>query len=274
MGVGLRIVRLTNDRPKRRKVREGEFFRVELVDGRCVLGRVAVLGVEAEYENEGDLCAVYLFKPELSSDTIPREASLNDLLTYPILTDRETVCGFPLVGYRAFTAGERYKRHFFGEGEMYYDEHNREVSREEMNDANYFNEVCSHDVHIDAGIEYEIAQALGEEVDNTPLAPEEMETLLRGMQSVLLIIPAPPDDDEEEFGLDLVEDPLIEAVEDSGEGEWVGHGFDADLSQCDVQFEGDPEKLCGALLPALERLSLPAGSYLLVGGKNPRRIDL
>ena len=266
------VVRLRNNSSKKREIKGGEFFRFELVDGRCVLGRVAVLGVEMEHENKNDLCVIYLFKPELNSGTVPRSASLDALLTYPILTDCTTVRGFPFVGHRDFAAGERFDRHFFCEGCLLYDEHNQQVLQDEFRAANYFNGTCTHHVHIDAGIEYEIAQALGEEVDYSPPDPKEMKILFREMRGVLLIIPAPPAG--EEFGLDLVEDALIEAVEGSGVGECEGSGFDADLRQCDVQFGGDPEILCQVLLPALEDLALPAGAHLLVGGKNARRIDL
>lgn len=93
-------------------------------------------------------------------------------------------------------------------------------------------------------------------------------------QAVLVHIMAPS---EGEISLDVIEDPLIEAIEAAGAGEFDGNLIgpeDAIL----YMYGPDADRLFAVVEPVLREASLPPGSYVVLQyggpGSEERRLDL
>ncbi|MCC7390711.1 MAG: hypothetical protein IT431_18340 [Phycisphaerales bacterium] len=277
-------VKLAKLSRSKRTPKSGDIYRLRLEDGRWFLGRVVLTGMpDSPGSESNDHILLYLFRTEYDGTaSVPERLPVAELLCAPVLVGEEMLEGglFEHIESRDFKHGERLDRHCFAylSGATYYDEYGQELSGP-------FEPVGAFSSTLDAGIEARIASALGEPVWYQHLL-DRMEKGESGLlqrpsgvmgpvpeDSVVLFIPA--SDDGEPRGLDEIEDPLIEAVEGNGVGEWEGHGYDADLKEWDIRFIGRrPGKVRDALLPALRKLNLPRGSYLIVGGKRAQRIDL
>ena len=92
-----------------------------------------------------------------------------------------------------------------------------------------------------------------------------------GPQHAVLITIGPPADPSE-FGLDLVEDPIIEVLEaDPDLGEYDGHVIGAEGAVIYL-YGADADRLLAGIEPALRTTPLPAGSWALkrYGGPGAR----
>ncbi len=76
--------------------------------------------------------------------------------------------------------------------------------------------------------------------------------------AVLIHVAAP--DNTDKFGLDLIEDPIIEALEATDAGEYDGNDIGPD-SAVIYLYGGDADRLLDAVRPALQDAPLPDGSY-------------
>ena len=278
-------VRLVRLKKEQRKLKQppvaGDIFRLLLDDGRWFLGRVILAGMPiAPRGTNEDLLLIYLFRTPYDGDRIvPQRLPISELLCVPgLVGDGIWQDGyFEHMEHRDFKEGERLQRHClrYLRDDVFYDETGAQVERA-------FGPVSEYGVTSEAGIEHCLAEALGEQVWDQHLIdrrPEATPVLPPGTvvpvaeDSVVLFIPVR--NVEVPRGLDEIEDPLIEAVESRGVGEWEGHGFDADLREWDIRFVGrSPKKVADAILQALKSIELPPGSFMIVGGKRPKRIDL
>lgn len=93
--------------------------------------------------------------------------------------------------------------------------------------------------------------------------------------AVLIHVGTPEDPDQ--FGLDLIEAPIIEALEGSGAGELDGNEVGPDGAVIYL-YGADADVLHTVVKPALEEAPIPPGSYLIkrYGGPGApqERIDL
>jgi hypothetical protein len=126
-----------------------------------------------------------------------------------------------------------------------------------------------------ANVDTALSKALGLEPAWDPweeLKKPQADLALEGA-SVVVYIAAP--DNDPEFGLDEIEDPLAEALERAGVGVIEGHGFDLVRGLADIRLVGpSPKKIQDVVLPVLKQLNPPPGSFLVVDGRRPERIDL
>ena len=84
---------------------------------------------------------------------------------------------------------------------------------------------------------------------------------------------------EEVLSLDLLEEPLIEAIEGSGAGEFDGNSISLDGEQVVLYMYGpDADSLFAAISGVLREVDVPPGSYAIkrFGGPGSReeRVDL
>ena len=93
-------------------------------------------------------------------------------------------------------------------------------------------------------------------------------------QAVLVQIALPTDG---EIGLDEIEDPLIEAIDRAGVGEFDGNEIGPDGATL-YMYGPDADRLFSAVEPVLRSASLPAGSHAVVRyggpGAEARRVEL
>jgi hypothetical protein len=78
--------------------------------------------------------------------------------------------------------------------------------------------------------------------------------------AVTVHLPSPAEGDE--LALDQIEDPLIEAIDAAGVGEFDGHEVGPDEAVV-YMYGPDADKLAAAIHPVLKSLPLPPGSYLI-----------
>ncbi len=92
--------------------------------------------------------------------------------------------------------------------------------------------------------------------------------------AVLVHILAPS---EGQLSLDVIEDPLIEAIEAAGVGEFDGNLIGPDDAVL-YMYGPDADRLFAAVEPTLRDARLPPGSYVVLQyggpGSEERRIDL
>lgn len=265
-----------------RRPKVGDVFRLRFEDGRWLLGRVATVGVPytpGEGPSE-DLLTVYLFKSQYDgSSPLPLLLPLGDLLCAPLIVgnDMWREGTFEHLEHRDFRDGERLPHHCFFSMpfDKHFDEYGREVARPSE-------PIGEFGITTGEGVEAAIADALGERVWYQHLmegSPEGVPSLASDIvvpvakYSVVLFVPSLKEGGEQ--GLNEIEGTLIAAVESNGAGKWQGHGYNADLMEWNVRFVGrEPRRIRDALLPVLKTLSLPPGSYLVVGGKHSIRHEL
>lgn len=94
-------------------------------------------------------------------------------------------------------------------------------------------------------------------------------------QAVLIHVGVP--DKPDEFGLDLIEDPVIEALEATDVGEYDGNEIGPDTAVIYL-YGPDADRLLDAVRPALQDSPLPDGSYAVKRygppGADEERVEL
>ena len=88
----------------------------------------------------------------------------------------------------------------------------------------------------------------------------------RQRQAVMIHVAEPQDAGS--FGLDLLEDPIEEALQASGVGEWGGHEIAAD-SAVIYLYGSDADLIAKTIIPVLDAAPTPAGTYLIVRRGGP-----
>jgi hypothetical protein len=91
--------------------------------------------------------------------------------------------------------------------------------------------------------------------------------------AVIITIPPTGDDDR---GLNEFEDPLIEAIERAGFGEFDGNEINLQTGEARLYMYGpDGERLFSVIEPTLRKLSFPSGTTVRIRtGGNERAIPL
>ena len=88
---------------------------------------------------------------------------------------------------------------------------------------------------------------------------------------MLIHVPAgDPTFDDQVFGLDLVEDPIIVALEREGVGELDGNDIGADEAVIYV-YGPDADRIAQVVIPVLRRLDLPPRNHAGQAVRRPRR---
>jgi hypothetical protein len=257
---------------------DGDIFLLRIEEQEYLVGRVVDTEVaESEWEGGGEgLCLIYVFRFRIDGISIPEYLPVSELLIPPLIVGDLWADGFAKhVTNRAFRDGERFERHCFkvpyATPDRYYDERARRLDVP-------FEPCVDGRLYTIKGLDELIAEQLG-----IPLRPDADEPgeVGAGEDQFIVVIPDPVeegDDPNPSLDIGTIEETLEEALKDAKAekaGEWEGHGYDMELRCWDIRFEGpDPKRMSKVMLPALKRLGLPRGSYVLVGGKRRKRIDL
>ena len=268
-------------KPSRRKPKAGDLFVCNMRGERWVAGRV-IHNQCKMMSGTGNEFLLYFYGMQVSDPAKLRPPFKPDLLIPPIITNAlgwriglfETIANHPLA------SGEVLPRHYFL----------RSGASIEWDDprAEYVDEFKEPSPHPGPGelwgwsglsgyanVDTDLSRALGMELAWDPweeLKRPQTDLVLEGA-SVVVYIAAPEDDPE--FGLDEIEDPLVEALDRAGVGSLEGHGFDLVRGLADIRFVGpSPARIRDVVLPVLKKLKPPPGSFMVVGGKRPKRIEL
>lgn len=258
-------------KPSRKKPKAGDVFTMHISAKGWLFGRVISTDVIAtpQWERGDPLwMLIYIYRTILPECKIPDNLSPKDLLVPPIITgDSGWYHGlFQTIDHRSLRPEDVLPKHCFYDPifKAYFDEkHN--VIPDRIDPCGEF-----AITPVDA-IDHIVSEALG--VPTPPHGAWVDDELDCAEDEVILYLSDSSDGTDD---LMEIEEPLIAAVEQSGVGEYEGHGCDLERHIWDIRFNGPkPKRIADVLLPVLKTLDLPTGSFLLVGGKKrPERIDL
>ncbi|MFG0285197.1 MAG: Imm26 family immunity protein [Phycisphaerales bacterium JB039] len=261
-------------KPSRRKPKSGDLFVCNMRGERWIAGRVIHNRCKM-MSGTGNEFLLYFYRMQVSDPVMLRPPFKPDLLIPPIITNAlgwriglfETLGNYPL------QPEEVLGKHYFSSiwvDPKYCDEFGD--ASPPPGPGDYLGEGGLSGY---ANVDTDLSKALGMELAWDPweeLKRPQTDLVLEGA-SVVIYIAAPEDDPQ--FGLDEIEDPLAEALERAGVGTIEGHGFDLVRGLAVVRLIGQSaEKIRDVVRPVLKRLNPPHGSFMVVGGKRPERIDL
>ncbi|MBK7406255.1 MAG: hypothetical protein IPJ41_17025 [Phycisphaerales bacterium] len=262
--------------PTRTKPKAGDLFVCNLRGERWVAGRVVHLGCMMVSDRPGYEALLYFYRIDVPAVDTLRPPIKPNLLIPPIGAGfhgwRDGF--FKTIWHAPLSAGERLARHVFVDSNF--------ASAPDEPNARFVNEYrqpCERPgpnelwersgAYLPKGIDDLLSDALG-----IRRAPEESPGKGgpgAGDRECIVYV---PDADGSMDLLDL-EAQLEVALLDAGAGEWEGHGYDVERRCWDIRFNGpDPGKIGRVLLPMLKSLTLPSGSFLIIGGDEPKRVDL
>lgn len=250
----------------------GDIFTLHLEETGWLFGRVIrtdALHSPRHIWNDGDpFCiVVYIYRHVSQEPKVPTNLPPKDLLIPPLIVSEDPWINGLLqtVGHIPLAASDVLPIHCFHWFDRYFDEYGNELNKRI--------EPCGEmGVETGEAIEWWVRRGLG--------LPEEPHVVPHGVDpgyadpdEVVLYLPGGEGDWPGE-DLMTIEERLEAALAKDKPGEWTGHGLDLERGVWDVRFQGNPSKMSKAMLPVLKGMTLPKGSFLLVGGKRPKRIDL
>jgi hypothetical protein len=265
-------------KPTRKPPKRGDLFVCNVLGERWLAGRVirvdAALSCVPKWEQERhvigipDDVLIYIYQDAIASPDEIRLPLEPRLLIPPEITNRLAWRRgvFMTVQETVLQPEEILPQHCFvahdsQDNEYYVDEDGYRLPGR--------SEPCQHSGLVSyRWIDDRISEALG-----IPLFPEEDDAMTScGRREVILYL---PEDSEVDLGLDEIEGPLGAALKTAHAGKLEGHGYHIGHKRHDIRFNGPkPELIAEVIVPLLNQMPLPAGSFLVVGGKTPRRIDL
>ncbi|MGH3713346.1 MAG: immunity 26/phosphotriesterase HocA family protein [Micromonosporaceae bacterium] len=242
-------------KPSRKKLRPGDVFTMHYPKVGYIFGRVIAADLPfGACPMAGDNL-LYIYDVRSDEPRPPRELLKPDrLLIPPVFTNRLGWSRgyFQTVDYWPLEEDERPEQFCFEDSLLrrYRTFSGRELPRR--------TEPCGFwalDSYF--SIDDDISEALG-----IPLAPEdEMEAIETPLvPAVFIHLPAPSGDAE--LALDEIEDPIIEALESAGVGEFDGHVISEHGAVLRV-YGSDPDAIFGSIKDVLRQLKLPPGSYAM-----------
>lgn len=247
---------------------------------RWIAGRVVHTDCRMMSDDPGHEPLLYFYRFGFCDPSELRPPFRPDLLIPPVVTDFggwqygyfQTVGNYPML------PEERLSRHCFLRGRrgtwdspdaVYVDEYGNRCPR--PNRGEYWDTVGLSGVFL-------IDNILSDAIGISQVSQKEFEVSLErspscGSDEVIIYI---MDAVGDSISLAVnIENPLAEEVSQSAVGRFAGHGYDIERQRWDIRFNGpDPNRIAKVLLSVLKRLGLPPGSFMLVGGRRSRRIDL
>lgn len=262
-------------KPVRRKPRTGDIFVCNMRGERWIAGRVVHMDCLMMSHEPGQEPLIYFYKMPVTDPTSIRVPIEPNLLLPPIAacTEPWSIGLFMTVDNAPLLPEERLSRHVFLQG----------LPREKWNDpdAKFCDEYCHatppprpgelwerSGMWTYRGIDNLVSQALG-----VPLVPWRVEASEQcGSDEVILIIPGDEDDSRDIMDLEQLVERAIEGVRGAS---IEGHGQDMAQGCVDIRVVAKRPKIVAASIAlAAREWDLPKGSYMLVGGRKAKRVDL